>query len=505
MATYNTSATINGIYYSQRTAFYARTNFTGKGSSEGSGGNSTVTAGTQYTFLYYRPGSAYPYAIGLPGHGNTVRCWVQATVFPYATYYVYYNANGGSGAPGWQAKTYGYNLTLSTQRPTRSGYTFKGWATSPSGAVVYSPGGLYTTNAGATLYAVWALNTYEVRYEPNGAPGNPWSEYVGYGTMYNVQPNWYSRAGHTFVGWNERRDGTGTDWTNNIEVAWKWTYTHGVTLYAIWRIDTYKVSYDANGGSGAPAAQTKTYNKTLTLSSQQPTRTGYLFAGWATSKNGNAAYSSGAQYDLNVAITLYAVWAPIKYSVKYNANGGSGQMGNQTHSYAQTKELTTNTYTKKGHSFLGWSLEPGGKKVFDDSARVKNLSHINGDVVELYAVWQANQYTIKFDAATNGGTGSTEQIKTYGTRFGKLPIAYKKYYVFQGWYTRPTGGAKITEDTRVEQNATVYAQFLIDASAYVTVNGKLKPGFPYVWNGKEWKKGYAYVWNGKEWKQGLSE
>ena len=73
----------------------------------------------------------------------------------WGQYTVTYNANGGSGAPGAQTKTYGQTLTLSGTRPTRSGYTFQGWATSASGAVAYQPGGSYTTNGAVTLYAVW--------------------------------------------------------------------------------------------------------------------------------------------------------------------------------------------------------------------------------------------------------------------------------------------------------------------------------------------------------------
>ena len=73
------------------------------------------------------------------------------------TYTVSYNANGGSGAPASQTKTYGVNLTLSSTIPTRAGYAFKGWATSSTGAVAYPAGGTYSDNSTVTLYAVWEL------------------------------------------------------------------------------------------------------------------------------------------------------------------------------------------------------------------------------------------------------------------------------------------------------------------------------------------------------------
>lgn len=82
------------------------------------------------------------------------------------------------------------------------------------------------------------------------------------------------------------------------------------TLYAIWKANTYTVTYNANGGSDAPATQTKTYGQTLTLSSTKPTRTNYNFLGWGTSAaSTTVAYAPGADYTGNSSITLYAIWS----------------------------------------------------------------------------------------------------------------------------------------------------------------------------------------------------
>ena len=143
---------------------------------------------------------------------------------------VSYNANGGSGSPPSQTKTYGSNITLSSTKPTRIGYTFKGWAKTSTGSVSYSPGSAFGEDNNTTLYAVWEINKYTV-------------------------------------------------------------------------------SYNANGGSGSPPSQTKTYGQALTLSSTKPTRTNYDFLGWDTSSSASAAqYSSGSSYLNNESVTLYAVW-----------------------------------------------------------------------------------------------------------------------------------------------------------------------------------------------------
>jgi len=101
---------------------------------------------------------------------------VKKPINPPATYTITYNANGGTGQPANQTKTENIALTLSTTVPVRTGYTFKGWATS-AGAIVaqYQPGGSYTANAGATLFAVWELNSNpDPDPDPDPDPGTPW-------------------------------------------------------------------------------------------------------------------------------------------------------------------------------------------------------------------------------------------------------------------------------------------------------------------------------------------
>ena len=86
--------------------------------------------------------------------GGITYASMSYTVPALASYKVIYNSNGGSGAPSAQTKYYGKTLTLSSTKPTRTGYTFKGWATSASGSVTYASGASYASNSALTLYAV---------------------------------------------------------------------------------------------------------------------------------------------------------------------------------------------------------------------------------------------------------------------------------------------------------------------------------------------------------------
>lgn len=118
-----------------------------------------------------------------------------------------------------------------------------------------------------------------------------------------------SRTGYTFGGWTLSGGGS---ISNGV-------YTFGGsngTLTAKWTINTWTVSYNANGGTGAPNSQTKTYGQTLTLSSTVPIRTGYSFLGWSTSSTATTAtYQPGGSYTANAAAVLYAVWRVVSYTL----------------------------------------------------------------------------------------------------------------------------------------------------------------------------------------------
>lgn len=74
-------------------------------------------------------------------------------------------------------------------------------------------------------------------------------------------------------------------------------------------VTTYTVTYNANGGEGAPSAQNKQVDKDLTLSSTKPTRDEYEFINWNTQKNGKGtSYEAGGKYTANADATLFAQW-----------------------------------------------------------------------------------------------------------------------------------------------------------------------------------------------------
>ena len=223
---------------------------------------------------------------------------------------VTYDANLGVGAPANQTKTYGYILTLSSTAPTRYGYIFQGWGTTPTATTAaYQPGSQYGMDADITLYAIWKPTTTTITYDANGGYGAPAPQIKTFEVETNLTTAIPIRAGYTFLGWDEDLDvAPNPEYLPGDE----FTIDHDITLYAVWEESgptTYTVTFDAAGGVGAPAAQTKTHGTDLTLTPVIPAREGFVFMGWSTSStDGLADYMAGDVYRTDANVTLYAVW-----------------------------------------------------------------------------------------------------------------------------------------------------------------------------------------------------
>jgi hypothetical protein len=164
-----------------------------------------------------------------------------------------------------------------------------------------------------------------------------------------------------------------------------------ITLYAVWNSNSYTVTYNANGGFGTMANSTYVIGETKNLNANTFTRTGYNFMGWAASSTGSVIYTDG-QNVINLsttagtAVILYAVWSPF-FTVIYDANGGSGTMGNSIIPFGESQNLKTNAFTRFDYTFMGWASSSTGSVIYTDGQNVTDLSNIAGATVTLYAVW----------------------------------------------------------------------------------------------------------------------
>lgn len=190
------------------------------------------------------------------------------------------------------------------------------------------------------------------------------------------------------------------------------TKSSSATSVSVAAKPSYTVSYNANGGSGAPSNQTKWYGTDLVLSSTKPTKTGYTFKTWyKNSTTSGISYQPGATYSTNSDLALYAVWTPNAYLVEYNANGGSGAPAPQTKTYGTDLTLSTTKPTRTDYNFLGWATSASGGVVYTPGA-----TYINNSAVTLYAVWElayVKPRLINFSAQRCDSAGATAEDGTY--------------------------------------------------------------------------------------------
>ena len=233
---------------------------------------------------------------------------VNITVPALASYTVSYNANGGTGTVSSQTKYYGQSLTLRSNSYTRTNYAFKCWNTSTSdpSASRYAVGASYTANAAATFYAIW---NPKIAYNANGGSGAPATQTKTFNSTDTVSSTVPTRTGYTFSEWNTKANGSGTNYSPGGTIAA--SMNTATTLYAQWTANTYTISFNANGGVGAPSSISKTYGQSVTLPTAKPTRVGHTFLGWASSSGATTAqWLAGGTFSeaITANTTLYAVW-----------------------------------------------------------------------------------------------------------------------------------------------------------------------------------------------------
>lgn len=315
-------------------------------------------------------------------------------------YTISFNANGGSGSIPSTITKYGLDTSvvmgdIGNSVPTRSGYTFKGWSvtstySSSNKRIAYTAGSTgATTTSSSWSYATYCANT-------------------------------------------------GGNSSNKT-----------LTLYAQWEAIainyTHTLAYNANGGTNAPSSSTATNTSStysMTVSSSQPTRTGYTFAGWNTNSSGTGtSYSAGNSVlvGANATVTLYAKWTPITYSITYNGNGNTGgSTASQTKAYDVAINLQNNGFTKTGYHFTGWNTATNGTGT-SYSAGASYSSNAN---LALYAQWAVNSSTLSVNP--NGGTwnnSTTTQSFTQNYNTTKsIPVPTRTGYTFTGWTRSGTNG-----------------------------------------------------------------
>lgn len=374
------------------------------------------------------------------------------------SYLVKYDPNGGkiNGTTGIKNSTVNYGNTygagtLGFPLPVKTGYTFNGWFT--AGNVPIFTDTVVEITATQTLTASWTINSFTVSFDLNGGTGTPPVSVTNvFGTPVVLPTSGYASAkpGYTFLGWN-----TTTNATAGLS---SFSVPEGdLTLYAVWQVKKYTVSFNLNGGSGeTPASVTDNFGTSVDVSMTGYTRTGYTFGGWATSANATAAERLTSFTIPAQTITLYAIWSGNSHTITLFSNGGAGPVSVQIQTIAgATVDLSGHTdYSKPGHSFVGWNTSQTAVTGFWSYLAPTTSTTL------LFAIYIPTAgITVSFNL--NGGTGTlpADQSGIIGTTV-ILPAQgdiSRQYYTFLGWAASSTAVTPLAGYSIPAANATLYA------------------------------------------------
>ena len=370
-----------------------------------------------------------------------------------------------------QQVAYGHDAVAPSSNPTRTGYTFKGWTD-------------YTNITGNRRVASqWEANKYHVTYSPNGGTGNNYVVEVTYEQPFialDVTDTnlGYTRTGYTFSHWTESSNG-GTSWDGYIGKPWTWTYTHDITLYAQWTANKYHVTYNPNGGTGNDYVVEVTYGQPFVCLDNTDshigfTKKGHSFSHWIGDDGSNwngwvgKAWTWAYAYD----VIMYAQWSPNTYTVKYDANGGSGTMSDTTVKFGENITISANTYTRVGYTYDRWleqypdGMRDNGWTGWSGQWRWDDGEYsITNRTLTLYASWTLNNSYLRKDWQTalidNNANFTAANIKT---------IQFVNTVPSGSGYTQVSVGATTSAGTTAFVSGTAGVS---DVIAYVKANGSL--------------------------------
>ncbi|WPK13591.1 InlB B-repeat-containing protein [Lysinibacillus louembei] len=300
-------------------------------------------------------------------------------------YTVTFNTNGGTTI-NTETVQYGDQIQQPTD-PTKVGHTFVGWY-KDSGLNIEWDFATDVVTEPTILYAKWQANSYTIAFDTNGGTAIT-TETVNYGNKMNP-PTPPTKAEHTFVGWY--KDSTlNSEWDFATDIV-----TENTTLYAKWAVNSYKVTFNTNGGT-AINTEIVHYGDKLKQPAN-PTKAEHTFVGWYKDSGLNLPWNFVLDTVAEDMI-LYAKWA-----VNPPPTGGEGTTG------PSTPEVPTPTKIKI-------AFDIGGGTILD---------------------------TIEI---------------TYNTTIRDLPLPKKEGFEFLGWYQDQELTKKWSDETRVIANMTLYAKW----------------------------------------------
>ncbi|MGL4483938.1 MAG: InlB B-repeat-containing protein [Anaerovoracaceae bacterium] len=262
--------------------------------------------------------------------------------------------------------------------------------------------------------------SYDVVFDKNdgAATGVMPNQTVTYDQVFTLNANLYLKTGYKFDGWALTSGGVVAHINGKTGLSNLITPTgdgQTVTLYAKWSVDTttYNVSTSSSpaaGGSTAGGGATIGIGTSVNLTATA--NSGYTFTKWTEASQPDVLTSAYPTFTASANRTLTAVFTPNTFTIKFDANLGTGTMSDMNMTYGVNQALTSNSFTPpSGKSFSNWNTQAGGggTSYSNNYATTGSLTTTNAGTVTLYAQWSANPQTVSWTA-----TNSTVNAKVNG-------------------------------------------------------------------------------------------
>lgn len=379
-----------------------------------------------YTFAGWKDQSGASISSTSAGWTISPTSYLAYATWTPINYKVSYDSNGGSNGPVDVNKNIGDLITVENA-VTKTGYTFVGWR---SGGIDYGPGAsLQVGTSAITFQAQWTAINYTLVYDSNGgaAVATPTSTKT-YQESFTT-PAAPNRDGYTFAGW--------LDGATTINASAATTMpASNLTLTAQWTPVNYSVTYDANGGTGAPSGLVNRHIGDTFTVGVAATQANRNFLGWY---DGTNTYMPGQSYVVGSSnITLTATWSGQLYSITYSKNGASGNAPTENNRL-ENEQITVadgSGLSKRGYAFGGWEDGAGNTYQPGNSVTVRTSN------LTLTAKWNATQYFTTYNSGTNASTHNEDTFNIGGAAI-ILPTPTRNNFHFDGWYDASSGGNKV--------------------------------------------------------------
>lgn len=243
-------------------------------------------------------------------------------------------------------------------------------------------------------------------------------------------------------------------------------------------IRKYKISFNGNTStSGRMDTITCDSGSNCTLPANAYSKVGYTFEGWSLNPNDTVVYGDKAAANItNIpsdnVVVLYAKWKANNYNVVFDGNNhSSGATAAVTCTYNEDCTLPSNGFSRTGYTFKGWSTTKGGSVKYENNGYVRNLTPVKDATVTLYAVWEANTYTVKFDKNSSEATGNVGSVVCTYDKACTLPANnYTRVgATFDGWAVTSNTAVQYKDKASVK-NLTATANGTYTLYAHWNIN-----------------------------------